>query len=104
MLDKCVSSALTYGCETWGKYTNEAELCYRLGLKTALNIRGNINNEIVYIESGKWPLCSRIKKAQLKFWLYINNYSLKYPESALTKVLNIGLQNNITYLRYYKDL
>ena len=58
VLDTCVTSALTYGCETWGRYVNEAELCYRSGLKTALNVRQNVNNEIVYIESGKWPLQS----------------------------------------------
>lgn len=51
-----VSSALTYGCETWGSYMNEAELCYCSDLKTALNVSQNLNNEIVCIETGKWPL------------------------------------------------
>ena len=71
VLDRCVSAALTYGCETWGRYCNEADLCHRTGLKTALNVRQCLNNEIVYIETGKWPLHSRIKKSQLKFWIYI---------------------------------
>ena len=69
-----------------------------------MNVRGNINNEIIYIESGKWPLSARIKQIQLKFWLYVNEYSIKYPESALSKVLNIGLRNNLAYLKYYQKL
>ena len=73
-------------------------------MKIALNIRQNVNNEIVYIESGTWPLCARIKRTQLKFWLSINEYILSYPESALAKVLDIALKSNNAYLRYYKNL
>ena len=73
-LDLCVSTAITYACETWGSNINEAELCYRAGLKCALSIRENINNEIIYLESGRFPLACRIKKLQLKFWLFINKY------------------------------
>ena len=29
---------------------------------------------------------------------------MKYPESALTKILNAGLHNNISYLKHYKIL
>ena len=83
---------------------NESELCYRSGLKTALSVRQNVNNEIVYIESGKWPLPSRVKKTQLKFWMYINEYKQSYPNSAVAKVIDIGLSNNIPYLNYYKSL
>ena len=104
VLYTCVSSALTYGCETWGRHVNEVELCYRSGLKTALNVRQNLHNEIVYLESGKWPLCARIKKAQLKFWIYIKEYALTYPQSAVAKVLRIGLSNNVAYLKYYTSL
>ena len=104
VLDKCVSSALIYGCETWGNCLKDVELCYRSGLKTALNVRVNLNNEIVYIEAGKWPLCAQIKRAQLKFWLYVNEYILEYPESALAKVLIIGNNNNVAELKCYKDL
>ena len=104
VLDTCVSAALTYGCETWGSHCNEAELCYRTGLKTALNVRQCLNNEIVYIESGKWPLRPRIKKAQLKFWIYIKEYTAYYPNSAIAKVVQIAQSNNISYLRYYENL
>ena len=104
VLEKCVSTALTYVCETWGNHLNNVELCYRSGLKTALNVRQNLNNEIVYIETGKCPLRIQIKKAQLKFWLSMNEYKLVYPESALAKMLSIGLNNNVSYLKYYEQL
>ena len=48
VLDTCISTSITYACETWGSNVNEAELCYRSGIKVALNVRENSNNEIVY--------------------------------------------------------
>ena len=74
VLDKCARASLIYACETWGANVNEVERCYRAGLKTALNVRQNLNNEIVYIESGKMPLQARIKCLQLKFWSQIKLY------------------------------
>ena len=93
-----------YSCETWGRYIHGAELAYRSGIKTALNVRQNVNNEIVYIESGRWPLSTRIIKYKLKFWNLINNYSAQYPLSALARILKYGLDINIKYLKYYQDL
>ena len=104
VLETCVAAALTYGCETWGNYCKEADLCHRSGLKTALNVRQCLNNEIVYIETGKWPLHCRIKKSQLKFWLYIKDYTAHYPNSAISKVLQLAHTNNIPYVRYYDNL
>ena len=104
VLDTCVSSTLTYACETWGRHVNEVDICYRAGLRTALGVRENISNEIVYLESGKWPLVSRIKKAQLKFWLFIQEYSSNNPTSAVAKVLSIASNKNIAYLKYYVSL
>ena len=62
VLEKCVSTALTYAFETWGNHLNSVELCYRSGLKTALNVRQNLDNEIIYIETGKCPYAFQIKK------------------------------------------
>ena len=66
-----------------------------------MNIRDNINNEIAYIESGKYPLACRIKKAQLKFWSHVTKYVQEFPEAALSKMVAIGLDSNITYLKYF---
>ena len=75
VLDTCVTSALFYACETWPDYGKEVEAVYRSGLRrTALGIRTSINNEIVYIESDRFPLKCKIKKQQLKFWLHLEDY------------------------------
>ena len=50
VLDICVTSSLTYGCETWGTaVVNSIEVAYRLGLKRSLSIRETTNTEIVLI-------------------------------------------------------
>lgn len=66
VLDACVSSSLTYGCESWGTANiNSIEVTYRSGLKRALSIRESTNTEIVYIEANRTPLNIRISKQQL---------------------------------------
>ena len=100
-----MSHLLLYGCETWGNCVNDVEQCYRSGLKIALNVRQNLNSEIVHVETGKFPLCGRIKRLQLKFWLFVTNkYIVEYPESALAKVLNIGMESNCRFLKHYTNL
>ena len=50
VLDTCVTSSLSYGAETWANFGDEIEVIYRNGLRTALGIRTDINNEIVFVE------------------------------------------------------
>ena len=104
ILDTCVTSAITYACETWGTNGDIAELCYRSGLKVALGVRNNTNNEIVYVESGRYPISCKIRKQQLKFWLFVQDYMQKFPEAALCKMVKIGVQNNIPFIRHYQNL
>ena len=105
VLDVCVTSSLLYGCETWANCSNDVEQPYRSGLKIALNVRQNLNTEIVYVESGKFPLRGKVQSTQLKFWLFIKNkYIVDFPESALAKVVEMGLNYNSKYLKHYTDL
>ena len=83
VLEKCVSSSLLYSSETWGSNFHDIDYIHRSGIKTALGVRQNVNNEIVYIESNTFPLICKIKKRQLKFWRNINEYIEIYPESAI---------------------
>ena len=56
VLDVCVSTTLTYGCETWGAASVKSiEVAYRLYLKRALSIRESTNTEIVYLEANRYP-------------------------------------------------
>lgn len=104
VLDNCVVPCLLYACETWGSIPSELEVLYRTGLKNALSIRQNMNNEIVYIETGKTPLEIRIKKLQLNFWLNIEQYRIHHPDSAIAKILLLGEAHNIGILSFYKSL
>ena len=83
VLDTCVSSSLIYGSETWASFSDEVELTYRMGLRTALGVRTNTNNEIIYIESNRYPLKCRIARQQVKSWLIVKKYVNENPNSAL---------------------
>ena len=69
VLHPCVMTSLCYGSETWGNNScEELEVIYRMGLKTALSVRFSTCNEIIYAESGTFPVICMIKKHQIKFW------------------------------------
>ena len=103
VLNSCVSSSITYTCEVWGiSNVPKLESLYRQGLKTALSIRNNVNNEIVYIETGEWPLQIKLSKQQLNFWLSIVEITQTKPNHYITKLVNAAADTR--YIRYYKQL
>ena len=104
VLNTCVSAALTYGCEAWGRCNlRSIETIYRQGLKTALSIRPSVNNEIVYMETGQVPLSVRIAKQQLAFWLKIQE-KLHDEEYYITKLVKQAVDLKIDFIIYYKSL
>ena len=103
VLNSCVSASLIYGCETWGTYSlKKIETIYRQGLKTALSVRECVNNEIVYTESGEWPLEVRICCMQMKFWMSICNIVQQRPDHYISKIINLA--GNTSYVKFYKNL
>ena len=103
VLNTCVSASVTYACETWAdSWPKTVETIYRQGLRTALSIRGSTNNEIVYLESGEYPLEISIKKQQVKFWLSIKDMLENKPEHYISKLVKLG--ENTAYVQYYKHL
>ena len=103
VLNSCVSTSLTYACETWGVSSiKKVEAAFRQGLKTALSIRDCVNNEIVYVESGEWPLELRITKQQLKFWLTITDITEQRPDHYISKLVRAA--DNTAYVKFYKNL
>jgi len=105
VLDTCASSALLYGCETWGKNIPASiDVLYRTGIKYALSIRPSINNELVYNESGCLPLSIRIRTQQLKFWNNIKGIIQENPNNPLNKLLVQCDALNLPYIKYYHDL
>ena len=105
VLDVCVSTTLTYGCETWGTASvNSIEVAYRHGLKRALSIRESTNTEIVYLEANRHPLHIRITRQQLKFWNTITSYLSENPDHPLAQVIEQAKELRLPYLQYYERL
>ena len=104
VLDKCVTSALVYASETWGGNFHELEIVYRYGIETTLGIRQNVNNEITYIESNRFPLECKIRKNQIKFWINVIMYISEHPEASIAKYIRIGEEAGIRLLKYYRSL
>ena len=66
VLDTCVAASLFYGRETWGDDVGaNVETMYRYGIRLALSLRNSTNNEILYVETGSYPLFIRVKKLQI---------------------------------------
>ena len=103
VVNACCMSSLCYGSEIWGDNdSNELETIYRIGLKTALSIRQSTCNEIVYVESGMYPVKSLIKKRQLKFWLSLNENLV--VTSNLYKLIEKAKRIKLPFIKYYESL
>ena len=103
VLKSCVVSSLLYSCETWSHYIpDKIEVTYRTGIKTALNIRKNCCNEVLYIESGMYPLVCDVKKRQLKFWKSINSDVNQLP--YIQRLVQLGINANLPFLSHYIEL
>ena len=94
---------MLYSCETWGDICpKELEIIHRTGIRTALSIRRNVCNEILYIESGHYPLICEIKKRQYRFFKAILESQMQnlYIKDLIGKATNL----NINYVQYYNNL
>ena len=105
VVNACINSALTYGCEAWGSTPlNNVEILQRKALKMNLGVRKNTPNEIIYIESGHTTVQPMIYKRQLKFFHKVKDDCLKDPTSTIAKIITLGINNNTKFLRHYKAL
>ena len=104
VLDSCVASSLSYANETWADRGRNIETLYRQGLRTALGVRQSVNNEIIYIETDKFPMKCRIMKQQLKFWLIVKEYINNNPDSALYSFVKQAQFLNLKYIKHYEQL
>ena len=105
VVNACINSALTYGCEAWGSCPlNIIETLQRKALKMVLGIKTNTPNEIVYIESGCAPLKPSIYKKQLKYYRKLKNDCENNPTSSISVVFKHALDSRTTFIRHYKNL
>ena len=70
---------------------------YRYGIRSALSVRNSTNNEILYVETGRYPLFIRVKKLQIIFWKSIKNLSSD-PDQHISKLINQAKTLNVTYM------
>ena len=64
-----VTSTLFYNCKAFGHILLKVlEPLYFKLIKSVLNVRPNIHDELVLIESGLLPLKALVKKRQLNFF------------------------------------
>ena len=63
-----------------------------------------MNNEIIYVETNRYPLRCRISKLQWKFWANINTYINNHSESMLKHLLDIAIDLNLPYVQHYIEL
>ena len=105
ILDACVNSCYLYGCDVWGNYNcSVIETLHRKALRTALSIRDSVNNEIVYVESGQYPLSCTIQARQLKFWLKMIQFMNNNDESYLSNLIRTARTIHLPYIQYYDGL
>ena len=105
VLDACVNSCYLYGCDVWGKSNySKLEVLHRQALRTALSIRQSINNEIVYLESGQYPLSCTIQSRQLKYWLKMKTFLQENNDSYLNRLVTLARVQNLPYISYYDAL
>ena len=80
------------------------ESLYRKGIRYALSIRNNTNNEIVYLESSRVPLFIQIKKRQLQFWKTLQTSLNDTPGNPLKQMIEKAELVNSKYISYCKNL
>ena len=69
-----------------------------------LDISKTTPNDIVYIETGFSNLRPAIQKRQLKFFQKMKKDCADNPTSPITVIFHQALQENIPFLRHYKNL
>ena len=105
VLDICATASLLYCCETWSNCTyTKLESLYRKGIRYALSIRNNTNNEIVYLESSRVPLFIQIKKRQLQFWKNLQTSLNDNPGNPIKQMIEKAELVNSKYISSYKNL
>ena len=105
VLDVCINNSLLYSGETWGnKHSADLEMLHRRSIRNALDVRGNTNNEIIYIESGRYPLKCEILPRQVKFWQSLIQLNEGNPDYYLGKLIVKARQHKINYIAYYDKL
>ena len=103
VLRSCVMGSLLYNCETFGSVIPVGlELVYRKMLKCCLNVRHNVPNLTLYVETGFLPIRTLILARQWKF--YKRFLGSLAQQSRRQKMLQYLLQHKTPFLQHYENL
>ncbi len=64
----------------------------------------NTPNDILYVESGRYPLLSAIMSRQYKFWNGIHKDTITHPDSPITRLVQLAIRHNIPFITHYQKL
>ena len=94
LFDAQIQPMLLYGSEIWGledcHILEQVHLC---ALKRFLNVSPRSPNDMVYGETGRFPLCINARLRCIKYWLKI----LKMEESRLPKRVYVMMLNSVEH-------
>ena len=103
VLQACVMSSLLHNCEAFGNVIPSGlESTYVKMLKCCFNVRSNVPNDILYIESGFLPIKAIILMRQYNFYKRFRK-NLK-PDSRRGKMMEVLLEKKTNFLKHYENL
>ena len=98
-----VMSGLLYNCETFGPVIPDGlESVYRKMLKCCLNVRHNVPNHTLFVETGFLFICTLILARQWKF--YQRFAGSLAPQSRREKMLQFLLHHKTPFIQHYENL
>ena len=106
LFDKTVLPVLIYGCETWGFQT--LDLIDKLQLKFykyILKLRQSTPTQMIYGETGKFPVSIQIKSRLLIFWFKLTSEENKKKLSSIIYLLyklHLNGRHQNTYITFVK--
>ena len=87
LFNQLVVPVLTYGCEVWGfSDLNQMEILQRKFIKTILCLNNRTPNNMVYGESGEYPLSCIVNMRMINFYMRLVNGKQSKLSCILYKV------------------
>jgi hypothetical protein len=64
----------------------------------------NTPNDILYAESGHFPLVSAIRAREYKFWTKLTKDGVDHPDSPLSVLITRAIDQNVRFIAHYCKL
>ena len=106
LFDSKVFPTLSYGCELWGIFSIEdIERVHMYALKRFLNVSLHCSNNIVYSETGRYPLSINHNLRSVKYWLKIKHYPMnRFVRQSYECLLNLSLKGDRNWVSSIQEL